>query len=236
MESQRWLCKELNAYDLMPERNLIQFFITSPKSPDVTSQYKTFVSSKLKTKKYFLSKYDPVTIKQRHFIRSERPRYTKTIPEAVHITTPTPTQGKNKHKKTNPAELVIEDLIRNRQEISLPHIDKPSTPYSNIKQKFIKTKSKFYNHKDYKCETLLQNIKENINNYNLDKELTYRDKQPIRIWNSRPNRIITQKKILNGQKSKKTPDLNKSLDLKKKVNLIEEILETVSDEIQSWKT
>ena len=153
MSTQRWLCKELNPIDLFPERDLITFFITTPKLADIASDFQQFKSQKYSSKKNFLLKYRAPP-QPKNFVIAEGPRFCKELPEPINVNLLRSTKSKKKISKSpiNEAENIIEGLIRNRQELTLPTIEEPSPVYSNIKERFIKTKSRLLHDKKVRCD------------------------------------------------------------------------------------
>ena len=161
----------------MPERNLLTSFITSPREPDITIEFQQFKTNRSKSKRIILYKFQPPPIKQREQLRSIGPRFAKELPEPLNIELirSKPSVKSFSKSPNNEAEFLIEEMIRNRQDISLPNIEKPLSPYKNLKERFIKTRSQFENDKNHKCETLLQTIKENIRSksYRIEDEMNY---------------------------------------------------------------
>lgn len=237
---QRWKCRELNPYDLMPERELINVFITSPKLSDVSTMYQTFKSQRTKSRKKILYKYSPPTIKDCKVIKHRRPRFVKDLPEPVPLTvlrksiSPKPT-SKSPNQE---AEDFLEDLIRNRKNLVLPMIERPITPCNNLKEKFIKSKSEMSQDRDSKCETLLQKIKYDIrNNNSIESEMTYAQKQPIRKWDSRSDRVTVQSRF----KSQPKPIVKQTIEYAddeytRKVENIGVMLESCKEEILKWNS
>ncbi|OMJ78064.1 hypothetical protein SteCoe_22220 [Stentor coeruleus] len=239
---QRWKCRELNPYDLMPERELINVFITSPKLTDVSSMYKTFKSQKTKSRKKILYKYSPPPVKDCKVIKHRRPRFANDLPEPAALavlrksTSPKPISK----SPTQEAEEFFEDLIRNRKNLILPMIERPVTPCSNLKEKFIKSKCEMSQDRDSKCETLLQKIKYDIrnnNNNSIESEITYAQKQPIRKWDSRSDRVTVQIRF----KSQAKPIVKQTIDYaddeyNKKIENIGVMLESCKEEILKWNS
>ena len=240
MESQRWQCKELNALDLMPERNLLTFFVTSPKEPDVASEFLQFKTDQSRSRKHVLYKYQPPAVRQKELLKSVGPRFDRDLPEPVDISVLRPHYSKKKYSSSPhyEAEALIEDMIRNRQEITLPNIPRPTSPYyGNIKERFLKTRSLIVKDRNEKCESLLQNIKESIRSksYNVEKETSYWDKQPIRKWDVRSIRVLQQTRFKSKGKSSiflKSNDNDE--DFVKKMHRIEDILDNCKTEISNW--
>ncbi|OMJ82403.1 hypothetical protein SteCoe_16876 [Stentor coeruleus] len=208
---QRWKCRELNPYDLIPERELINVFITSPKVSEVSAMYQTFKSQKAKPRKKFLYKYDPPHINDCKVIKYHRPRFVKDLPKPVALTVLRKSTSPKviSESQTREAEEFFEDLIRNRKNLVLPMIERSITPCSNLKEKFIKSKSEMSQDLDFKCETLLQKIKNDIgsNNKSIESEITYAQKRPIRKWDSRSDRVTIQIRF----KSQPKPNIKQTI-------------------------
>lgn len=234
MESHRWQCRELNAYDLMPDRNLINFFITSPKAPDVNSEFQQFKTQQTRSRKHILFKYQPAQVRQRDLLISEGPRFSKELPMPIEVSLlrAKPSRKKIIQGPNNEAEVLIEEMIRNRQEISLPSIARVTSPCSNIKERFSKTKTVLHE----KSGTLLQNIKESIRSksYKIESEMSYWDKQPMRKWDSRPSRILNQNRFKS--QLKPLPSiLENEENLQGKLSHIDNILDSCCIDISNWK-
>ena len=240
MESQRWQCKELNAFDLMPERNLLTFFLTSPKEPDLSSDFLSFKTHHYRSRRHILYKYQPPPVRQREVLKSVGPRFAKELPEPIDVSL---LRSQNSKKQISPsphheAEALIEEMIRNRQEITLPNIPRPPSPCSNIKERFMKTRTIIGKDRKEKCETLLQSIKESIRSksYKVETETSYWDKQPIRKWDARPSRILEQNRFKSqGKSSKFLKKYDNDEDFARKMNHIEDILDNCRTEISNWE-
>jgi hypothetical protein len=132
------------------------------------------------------------------------------------------------------AELFIEDLIRNRQEIVLPKHDKPRSPSGNFRDKFIKTRSQMMEERKAKCGSLLQDIRDKAR---ADWENFQWLSKPLRRWDSRSDRVIVQNRFQNLNRSNfVVDDFEEPLeDLRKKNRgMIGNILEACGEDILNW--
>ncbi|OMJ69864.1 hypothetical protein SteCoe_32301 [Stentor coeruleus] len=233
---QRWHCKELIPYDLIPDRELFTVFVKSPKAQDISTTYKNFKSIKTKSRKKLLCKYSPSPIKCSNSVTLHRPRYTEKLPESsfLNILRKNKSSKQNSESSNYKNEMQIEELIRNRKEIVLPTLEKSKAQFNNIRERIINTKSRDSRKNIAKHESYFQSIKQKIrySNYNAESEMTYSQKQPIRKWYSRNDIIVSPKR----QKSQTKGNIKESVgfaddDCFKKINLIGEIFDECKQEI-----
>jgi hypothetical protein len=233
---QRWHCKELVPYELIPDRELFTFFLKSPKAQDISTTYKNFKSTKIRSRKKFLCKYSPPPVKCSNSVTLHRPRYIDKLPEPslLNILRKSKSPKQSSESPSYKNEMQIEELIRNRKEIVLPALEKPKVQFSNIRERILNTKSRDSKNNNTKCEGFLQNIKKIIrySNYNAESEMTYSQKQPIRKWYSRNDMIVSPKRhksqIRGAMKEFVGPAED---DCFKKINMIGEIFDECKDQI-----
>lgn len=238
MEGKGWKVRELNAFDLLPETNLINVFVTSAKLADISEEYQEFKSLRSKSPQRVRYKYHPPLALDKKVVKYEGPRLNKELPKIVKVNL-LRNRTNCKSINDNPkAELFIEDLIRNRQQITLPRFEKPKNHYSNLKEQFIKTRSQLLDERKEKCDTLLQSIKENMKNqsYRVESEMRHWDYQPLRKWDHRSDRMLVQKKFQNVNRSVSIPqnEENYEEENKKTSDFIGNILEACGDDILNW--
>lgn len=233
---QRWHCKELIPYELIPERELLTIFIKSPKAQDISTTYKNFKSTKFRSRKKFLCKFIPPPIKCSNSVTLHRPRYIDKLPEPslLNILRKSKSPKQSSESPSYKNEMQIEELIRNRKEIVLPTLEKPKEQYNNIRERIINTKSRDSKKNNTKCESFLQNIKKKIrySNYNAESEMTYSQKQPIRKWYSRNDVIVSPKRYKSQIKgAMKECVVLADDDCFKKINMIGEIFDECKEQI-----
>ena len=238
MEGKGWKVRELNAFDLLPETNLINVFITSAKLRDISEEYQEFKSLRTNSPQRVRYKYHPPLALDKKVVKYEGPRLNKELPRSVKVSL-LKNRPVCKSINENPkAELFIEDLIRNRQQITLAPFEKPKNVYTNLKDQFIKTRSQLLEERKEKCDTLLQSIKENMKNqsYRVESEMRHWDYQPLRKWDHRSDRMLVQKKFQNMNRSVSIPQNEENYEEanKKTADVIGCILEACGDDILNW--
>lgn len=237
---QRWQCRRISPYDLMPDRDIINVFVASPKMGEKLSIYRSFKSQKAKSRKRIMYKNIPAPlIKDCKVVKYHRPRFTKDLPEPTHLpilrksTSPKPLR----QSPNNLTEEILENLIRNRKALILPSLSNEKTSKENIKDSFLRSKSVATQDQIFKAETLYQNVKQDIRNqsYDVESEMTYSQKQPIRQWYKRSNMITMKKKSKSKikQLNKQELEIENDNSKKKKYN-INGLLDMYKEEILGW--
>lgn len=245
METNRWKVKELHAFDLIPDRDLINVFITTPKLTDIHSDYQEFKSFRSKSPKRIKYKSQPPLNTDKKVIKYEGPRLNQDLPKPIKLQVLRSNNKTQMNVQMNPqAELFIEDLIRNRMEIVLPKFDKPKSPARNLKEKFIKTRSEVLDERSSKCDSLLQDMKSRLRELGDDNEFGYWMSQPIRKWDRRNDRVVVQNKFQgtcrNREERASAKDertfRTESLDEERERNRgnIGNLLEACGEEILNW--
>lgn len=239
MEGNRWKVKQLNAFDCIPEFNLVNTFITSPKLTDISEQYQEFKSMRSKSPQRIKYRYCPPVAQDKKVVKYEGPRLNKELPKSMKVSLLRTRPNAQSSLSTNPtSELFIENLIRNRQELILPSFEKPKNPYKNLKEQLIKTRPQLLQDRKMKCDTLLQNIKESMKSqtYKVESEMSYWDHQPLRKWDKRNDRVLMQKRFKNINRSAVIIQHEDSLEEEERKNFdaIGSILEACGDDILNW--
>ncbi|OMJ94376.1 hypothetical protein SteCoe_2419 [Stentor coeruleus] len=218
----------------MPDREMINVFVTSPKAGESSCIYSSFKSQKAKSRKRIMYKNIPAPqIKDCKLVKYYKPRFTNDLPDPVHLSI--------LRKRTSPkllnespnhlTEEILENLIRKRKTLILPALNIEKTSNENIKESFLRSKSVAIQDQIIKAETLFQNVKQDIRNqsYDIESEMTYSQRQPIRQWYKRSNMITMKKKskskikqqnkqesdIENDNAKKKNYNINRLLDIYK---------------------
>jgi hypothetical protein len=222
MVSQRWRIKELSPADLIIERSLIQIPVQVPKPPTVTDFYKDFKSKNLKSKPIVLYRYKAPSIRSKKVVKYESPRFTNKIP----ITFIKPYQLRqsktNSPKTRNPKnELLIENLIKNRENLYLPTLESQHTKYMSLKDRFLKRKSSLTN----KGSPILGNFSENF-----DTEKVHWHNEPIRKWETR--KLSPEPRRFFKKSSEKIPKtLQPSIQYP---NIIDNLISSCELQITNW--
>ena len=191
----RWKVKELNAIDLVPERKLLNVFITAPKQIEVFKSYQNFKALSSRKRKHFLYKYRPPPIHSTKVVKYEGPRFSNKIPSTFFKSIrQSQTKSLSPTNRNFQAEYLIENLIKNRKEIVLPTVQSTKHTYKSLKDRLSNTKSNLF--QDLSC--ISQSISDGLKNKDkLDSSRVSWQKSPIRRWEK-------SKLIINTKKRPKT--------------------------------
>jgi hypothetical protein len=197
MKAHGWQSKYLNVCELMPEPRLLNLFLTAPPSSSLSHDYSDFKTQNCQSRKQIIYKAVHPPVKSRKVVKYEGPRFNASLPspEPLKILRSSISPKPLPKPRQSDAELQIEDMLRNRQTLTLPKISAPKEQYRSLNDRLIKSRSESQEASAQHCESLLQNIKRKIrtNSYNIEAEMNYWDKQPIRRWNLRNSRVIQQR-------------------------------------------
>ncbi|OMJ89523.1 hypothetical protein SteCoe_8322 [Stentor coeruleus] len=235
---QRWQCRRISPYDLMPDREMISCFST--KTDEKLNIHRSFKSQKAKSRKRIMYKNTPASqIKDCKVVKYHRPRFTKDLPDPVQLpilrksTSPKPLR----QSPNILTEEILENLIRKRKALILPSLNNLKTSKENIKESFLRSKSVASQDQVFKEKTLFQNVKQDIKNqsYDVESEMAYWQKQPIRKWYKRSNMIAMKKKSKIKIKQQVKQEIEKeNNDVKKKKYNINGLLDMYKEEILGW--
>jgi hypothetical protein len=226
----RWKVKELNAIDLVPDRKLINVFLTSPKPPQVIQSYQNFKAHKSKTRRLMLFKYDPPPIKPSKVVKYEGPRFCNKLPKTFFKSI-----RKSQTKSLSPsgrnvqAEVLLENLIKNRQELVFPIVQSTKQAYRSLKDRLSNTKTNLFQNLSSISQSISSGLKTKESQ---DSPRVNWHHSPIRRW-ERPK---IQKRSENRAKTcfKKRESLPKN-ERTSNGDLIGGILDNCESAILNWE-
>lgn len=224
MEFQRWRIKELSPADLIVDRPLINLPPSSPKSPSVEEFYNEFKTKSLKSRRIILYRYNVPPVRNKKITKCERPRFTNKIPSSFIKPYQLRQCKTNSPKGRNPQkELLIENLIKNREDLYLPALQSTSSKYCSLKEKLENTKTGFFS----KLSSLTNNLE------SLDIEKVHWHNEPIRKWETRNQSSSPNSKKKSQKKSESA--LSKAINsTSNHPNIIESIISSCEYDIKNW--
>lgn len=225
MDLQRWRIKELCPADLIVDRPMLNLPPSSPKSPTIEDFYSDFKAKGLKSRRIVLYRYNVAPVRSKKVTKYEGPRFTNKIPSNFFKPHSLRQCKTNSPKGRNPQkELLIENLIKNREDLYLPIIQSTSSKYCSLKEKLENTRTNFFN----KLSSLSNNNTESI-----DIEKVHWHNEPIRKWETRIQSSSPKitKKLLKKSENVKPKVINSTSN---NPNIIESIISSCENCIKNW--